>query len=89
MDYSNKTNKFMDSLIPITHKSYNSKEENIELAFKTLEGSINDMNETSQEIDEIWSKVDTILYNIESGQKRLMKKIDTMKRSIKDLEELL
>ena len=63
--------------------------EDFELAIATVKQSINDMNEISQEIDEIQTKFDTLNYQLDKTQVRFVKRIGWLKRNINDLEELL
>tara|TARA_R110002020_G_C16263041_1_gene770622 strand:- start:618 stop:887 length:270 start_codon:yes stop_codon:yes gene_type:complete len=89
MNDSNQTSKFIDSLIPITSSTYKNKKEDVELAIATVKQSINDMNEISQELDEIQTKFDTLNYQLEKTQGSFVKRIGWLKRNINDIEELL
>tara|TARA_R100001594_G_scaffold17166_5_gene35207 strand:- start:355 stop:588 length:234 start_codon:yes stop_codon:yes gene_type:complete len=68
-------------------KTITKDNEDFEIAVSTVGSSINDMNETSQEIDEVISKFDTLNYAMETIQKRLVTRIETLKRSVEDLKE--
>tara|TARA_R100000808_G_scaffold955_6_gene4629 strand:+ start:1663 stop:1902 length:240 start_codon:yes stop_codon:yes gene_type:complete len=68
-------------------KTITKDSEDFEIAVSTVGSSINDMNETSQEIDEVISKFDTLNYAMETIQKRLVTRIETLKRSVEDLKE--
>ena len=68
-------------------KTITKDSEDFEIAVSTVGSSINDMNETSQEIDEVISKFDTLTYAMETIQKRLVTRIETLKRSVEDLKE--
>jgi|TARA_R100000656_G_C3930795_1_gene124786 hypothetical protein len=63
--------------------------ENLELAVSGVESCINDMNETSQELDELWSKLSTVEIILERTQKRFINRIATLKRYIEDVKDLL
>jgi|TARA_R100000234_G_scaffold119037_1_gene100925 hypothetical protein len=88
-DTKNKTSgitSFMESLKPIAHPSY-KKEERAYL-IRQFQYAISDMQQTSQEIDELWSKFDSLNYQLEKTQARFSKRLLRMEDAVKKLEEL-
>ena len=90
MSYNQVKMKIMDSKRPIvSSKNEYEKYKDFEVAIATVKQSINDMNEISQEIDEIQAKLDTLTYQLDKTQVRFVKRIGWLKRNINDLEELI
>tara|TARA_R100000664_G_scaffold23254_2_gene32885 strand:- start:8103 stop:8387 length:285 start_codon:yes stop_codon:yes gene_type:complete len=89
MSYNQVKMKIMDSKRPIVSSKNEDEKEDFELAIATVKQSINDMNEISQEIDEIQTKFDTLNYQLEKTQGSFVKRIGWLKRNINDLEELI
>ena len=59
----------------------------LETAFSSLQAYPNDLNEISQELDEIWTTISNLLEQVQITNRGLIKIVDRLSRDIQETED--
>ena len=59
----------------------------LETAFSSLQAYPNDLNEISQELDEIWTTISNLLDQVQITNRGLIKIVDRLSRDIQETED--